>query len=142
MDFIDQKHKEFYENLLKQIEEFRKTDAYYRSFIYTLGISQVTREHFSEIFDISKKEINIDSLSANWQTATSKKVTELAFNLWNDFKYESSEDIEKNRISSDYHVSNIFSCSYAPYFYEAVKLRFPEYTKIENETENQNEEDM
>lgn len=138
MNFIDKKHREFYENFLKQIEEFRKTNVYDRSFMYTLGISQVTRRHVNEIFDIARDEINIDSLNKNWQTGKSKKVTELAFNLWNDFKYESQEDVEKNKISSDYNVSNIFSCSYAPYFYEAIKLRFPEYTQ----TPETDEEDM
>ena len=136
MNFKDKKHKEFYETTLKQMEEFRKIDVYCRSFVYTLGINQITRKHINEIFDVLRGEINIDSLTKNWQTGTSKKVTELAFNLWNDFKYESSEDMEKNRISSDYMVSNIFCCSYAPYFYEAVKLRFPEYTKTEDMEED------
>ncbi len=137
MNFIDPKHKEFYENTLKQIEEFRRTDVYYRSFVYTLGMNQVTRRHINEIFDILRGEINVDALSKSWQTGISRKVTELAFNLWNDCQYESSEAIEKNNISGNYHVSHIFSCAYAPYFYEAIKLRFPEYTKS-----NENEEDM
>ncbi len=137
MYFRDKKHKEFYENILRQIEEYRKADVYDRSFIYTLGICPVTRKHVNEIFDLSREEINIDSLNKNWQTGTSKKVTALALNLRNDFKYENSEDMEKAKISSDYHVSNIFSCSYAPYFYEAIKLRFPEYTQS-----SQDEEDM
>ena len=133
MNFIDQKHKEFYENTLKQIEEFRKTDVYYRSFIYTLGINPITRKHINEIFDLLRGEIHKDSLGKSWQTGISKKVTELAFNLWNDNLSEKQE----NQVSAEYSVSHLFGCAYAPYFYEAVKLRFPEYIK-----ENETEEDM
>ena len=137
MNFIDQKHKEFYDNTLKQIEEYRRTDVYYRSFVYTLGINQVTRKHVNEIFDVLRGEINVEALNKSWQTAISKKVTELAFHFWNDFQYASQEDMENHKIASDYQVSHMFGCSYAPYFYEAVKLRFPEYTKSA-----ENEEDM
>lgn len=126
MNFKDNKHKEFYENTLKQIEEIRKIDVYYRSFIYTLGICEITRKHVNEIFDMAGQEIKMDALNKNWQTGNSKKVTELSFNLWNDF----AGDSEKMNCQ----VSHIFSCSYAPYFYEAIKLRFPEYAKsIEGE---------
>lgn len=133
MNFINQKHKEFYENTLKQVEEFRKTDEYHHAFIYTLGINQVTRRHVNEIFDLLRGEINVNSLSKNWQTGISKKVTELAFNLWNGFPYENFE----GNCVSDFYVSNLFNCSYAPYFYEAIKLRFPEYMK-----NSQDQEDM
>ncbi len=137
MNFKDKKHKEFYEMMLNQIEEPKKSDAYYRSFFYTLGICPITRKRVNEIFDLPREEIRIDCLNKNWQTGKSKKVTQLAFNLWNDYKYEKNEDTEKNKISTDYTVSNIFGCTYAPYFYEAIKLRFPEYTKL-----NEEEEDM
>ena len=35
----------------------------------------------------------------------------------------------KKNLSANYNVSEIFSCSYAPYFYEAIRIRFPEYTR-------------
>lgn len=42
--------------------------------------------------------------------------------------YDSEEDLEKGEMSSYYNPSEIFSCSYAPYFYEGIKIRYPEYT--------------
>ena len=43
------------------------------------------------------------------------------------------------KYSSEYNPSNIFCCSYAPYFYEGIKLRFPEYTRtLQNENELEN----
>ena len=56
----------------------------------------------------------------------------MAFNLWNSCNYDSEKDVETNEISSNYNVSEIFSCIYAPYFYEEIKIRYPEYTKEQN----------
>ena len=66
---------------------------------------------------------------------SSVKVTRLAFSLWNRCNYDSEEDIENEKVSIYYNVSEIFCCSYAPYFYEAIKLRYPEYTAV-NTLEN------
>lgn len=100
--------------------------------IYTLGICETTREHFKEIFDTKKGEINLDSIESAWQTGTSAKVVRMAFNLWNhNIMYDNEEDLENEKISSYYGPSEIFCCSYAPFFYEAVKIRYPEYTEYE-----------
>lgn len=128
MKFIDNEHQKFFEEKLKELSEHGKTDVYYRTLIYTLGICETTREHFKQIFNIKKGEINIDSITSAWQTGTSAKVTRMAFSLWNRCMYDSEEDLEKGEKSSYYNPSEIFCCSYAPYFYEAVKIRYPEYT--------------
>lgn len=44
--------------------------------------------------------------------------------------FDSEEDLEKEIISEHYAPSEIFCCSYAPYFWEAIKIRYPEYTEI------------
>lgn len=129
MNFIDNEHKVFWEEKYKIIEKYSKVDAYYKSFIYTLGICEVTRIHFDEIFDIKNGEINIDCINYSWQTNTSSKVVRLAFSLWNSCNYDSTEDFEKKHLSKLYNISEIFSCSFAPFFVEAIKIRFPEYFK-------------
>ena len=58
-----------------------------------------------------------------------KKVTRLAFSLWNVCNFDREQDIENKNLSANYNVSEIFSCSYAPYFYEAIRIRYPEYTR-------------
>lgn len=126
--FINDEHQEFYEEKLNQLSKYGKTDIYYKSLVYTLGICETTRENFKKIFNIEKGEINISSICAAWQTVTSAKVTRMAFSLWNGCMYDSEEDLEKGEMSSYYNISEIFDCSYAPYFYEAVKIRYPEYT--------------
>ena len=57
----------------------------------------------------------------------------MALNLWNhSIMYDSEEDLENGHISSAYAPSEIFCCSYAPYFWEAIKIRYPEYTRFES----------
>lgn len=127
--FIDRKHKQFYEQKLKEIG---KSDVYRKALVYTLAMCETTREHFADIFNLKDGEININSLQAPYQTDSSGKVTRMAFSLWNRCNYESEEDIESHTPSIYYNPSEIFCCGYAPYFYEAIKIRYPEYTKYNN----------
>ena len=129
MHFIDNEHELFFINTLKEIHKHKRIDAYYVSLVYTLGISEVTREHFNNIFNVKEGEINIDSIEAPWQTDTSAKVTRMVFSLWNRCAYDSIEDWQNNKASSKYNPIEIFSCTYAPYFYGGVKIRYPEYTR-------------
>lgn len=131
--FIDEEHKLFYEGKLKQIGKY---DVYDKSMIYILSICSETRQHFKEIFDVENSEIKVECLNSAWQTSTSLKVCRLAFNLFNGFKYDSDEDIETHTVSKYYNVDEIFCCVYAPYFYEAIRLRYPEYTKYNNTIAN------
>lgn len=128
MKFIDYEHQKFFQEKLKELSMYGKTDVYYTSLVYTLGIAETTRNHFKEIFDVKNGEINIDSINAAWQTDTSAKVTRMAFSLWNRCIYDSTEDLEKGNKSRYYTPSEIFCCSYAPFFYEGIKIRYPEYT--------------
>lgn len=129
--FMDKYHQKFFNKKMMEAERYGKTDVYYKSLIYTLSICESTREHFEEIFDIKTSEINLDCIHTSWQTSTSMKVTRMALNLWNhSLMYDSEEDLEKEVISEHYAPSEVFCCSYAPYFYEAIKIRYPEYTEI------------
>lgn len=133
MEFIDKEHELFWKEKNLVLQEYGKTDVYYKSVVYTLGICETTRDNFNKIFDIEKGEINIDSLNDPYQTSTSEKVTRVAFSLWNRCNYDSQNDAEKGKVSTNYNISDIFCCSYAPYFYEAVKVRYPEYTRSKEE---------
>lgn len=132
LKFVDNEHKKFWNEKYLEIQKLGKTDVYYKSIIYVLGICKTTRDNFNKIFDLKNGEINIDSIQGSYQTNTSEKVTRMAFSLWNNCNYDSEKDIENKKISTDYNVSEIFSCSYAPYFYEGIKIRYPEYTREKN----------
>ncbi len=128
MKFIDKEHEEFYKEKLNEIGQ---EDVYRKALVYTLGICETTRENFTDIFNIKEGLINRDSLQRAYQTSTSMKVTRLSFSLWNSNSYDSDEDLKNGIISTHYNPSDIFCCSYAPYFYEAIKIRYPEYTGSE-----------
>lgn len=131
MEFFDNKHKQFYEQKLKEIG---KSDVYRKALVYTLGICETTREHFNNIFNLKSGEININAVTAPYQTSTSKKVTRMAFSLWNRCNYDSEQDIENDKVSTYYNPSEIFCCTYAPYFWQAIKIRYPEV--VENTKSN------
>lgn len=137
MNFINNEHELFFINTLRKLQEQKQVDVYSASLTYTLGMCEETRKNFKNIFDVEKGEINMDSIMAPWQTDTSAKVTRMAFSLWNNCMYDSEQDAEIKKSSKNYNVGEIFSCSYAPYFYEGIKIRYPEYTKeIPNDKKN------
>ena len=68
------------------------------------------------------------ALGEGWQTGSTARIVRMAFNLWNGWCYESEEDAQEGRMSEAFTPDNLFFCEFASYFYEAVKLRYPEYT--------------
>jgi len=122
--FADEMHKAFY---MRQSQKL-KPDVYLRSLIYTLGICSDTRRNFDSIYDAHERAINLEAVCHAWQTGSSLKVTRLAFQLFTDstptvFLGDTDNIDECKR----YSVSDIFCCSFAPYFIEAIYLRFPEF---------------
>lgn len=129
MVFKDNKHEEFY---YEKLEQVRYQDCYHKALIYILGISEDTRNHFSQIYDIKSGCIKTECLHEGWQTSGSVRVVRLAFNLYTDGLPGVDEYKRKNEQISEcreYSVSDIFCCSYAMYFWEGIKLRYPEYCR-------------
>ena len=123
--FADEDHKAFFMERSKKL----KPDVYLKSLIYTLGICRDTRRNFDSIYDGRRRSIIPNAIRQPWQTGSSLKVTRLAFQLYTGSTPTASlgddQDIDECR---RYSVSDIFSCSYAPYFFEAICLRYREYT--------------
>ncbi len=123
LKFIDGTHEEFYNKFVPSVGN----DVYFRPVVYLLGLTEDTRQNYRTIFNPEKKEINIEGMRNGWQTGTTMKITRLAFNLWNGMAHDSNEDFEEDKVSKYFAVDEIFCCGFAPYFYEAIKLRYPEY---------------
>lgn len=121
--FRDDRHKYDYISVLSRM---KRRDSYHMAVAYLLTLDVVIRERIEEVFDFTEDLIELKSLHRGWQTGTSQKTTRLLMNLWNgtcsEFPY--AEEVE---ISPSYAVDEIFCCGYAPYYWEAIKLRFPEY---------------
>lgn len=127
MKFIDKEHKKFYN---EKISEVDYQDSYNKSLIYLLSMNPDTRKHFNEIYNNDYNEINISSLKSSWQTSTTLNICRLAFNLFNGCANDNPKIKSMNK---EYSIENLFCTSGARYFFEAIKLRYPEYTR---ETKN------
>jgi len=125
--FADYDHLDFYDEQLVCLNP----DCYLKALIYALGICADTRRRFSSIYDAKGRCILLGSLDSEWQTGGSLKVTRLAFQLFTDgapsaFLDPGAPDVDECK---RYSVSDVFCCGFAPYFVEAIKLRYPEYMK-------------
>lgn len=128
--FMDDTHWQSFTAIITQMQQ---SDVYHMAVAYLLALDTVTRQHVSDIFDFEEDCIKLDALSKPWQTGTSCKTTRLAFNLWNGCctngdTYTDEEGYTEDLPSREYGVDAIFSCEYAPYYWQAIKIRFPEYT--------------
>ncbi len=135
MVFANEEHKKFYYEKLKQA---RYQDCYHKALIYILGISEDTRNHFSQIYDMKSRCIKTECLHQGWKTRGSVRVVRLAFNLYTNGTpgvddYESrNEQVSECR---EYSVNDIFCCGYAIYFWEGIKLRYPKYCRNQKSAE-------
>lgn len=123
MNFRDKKHEELFNELC---EKMRYSDTYHQSLAYLIALDSVCREHIPEIFNIDEDGIEPNCISKAWQTSTSKRTTRLAFNLWNGSASDITSDGEEIN-SNLYAVDEIFDCSYAPYYWQAIQIRYPQY---------------
>ena len=122
--FLEADHAAFF---LEQTEAARKAgkrvDSYFCSLVYLLGLMPETRIHFQELFHWQDWGICPEALSAGWQTGGTLRITRLAFNLWNGFGSDSQDG---GPVSEACLPDNPFCCSLMEYFFEAIRLRFPE----------------
>lgn len=127
--YRDSEHEAMFLEICGLIENL---DCYHLAVAYLLTLDVVLSEHVPDVFDLTHDCIVPDGLTKGWQTGTSKNTTRLLFNLWNnytaDFIPEEERDEDFSDKTSYYSVSEIFCCPYAPYYWQAVKLRYPEYT--------------
>lgn len=127
--FENTEHERKYYSVLKSM---KNNDCYHKSVAYLFTLDLVCFDHINSLFDFKEDIIKRNGLNESWQTETSKKTTQLTFNLWNGCctdgeTYIDSEGYEQDLTSQYYAVDEIFCCSYAPYYWEAIKLRYPEY---------------
>ena len=132
INFRNEEHQEFYNEKMKEV---RYRDCYHEALIYTLGICADTRQQFERIYDLKSGLIKPKCLHEGWQTGSSLKVVRLAFNLYTDVTptkdlYRKKD--EMLRECNEYSVSNIFCSNVAPYFWQAIQIRYPEYCKEES----------
>ncbi|MCM1184786.1 MAG: DUF6075 family protein [Roseburia sp.] len=125
--FKNDTHKKFF---LKYLPECRCGDVYHAALVYCLGIDADTRRNIKAIYDFKTGYIKTECLHEGWITSGSAKAIRMAFNLYNNgtpsvYDYDDAE--EQLTECKLYTVEDLFCCGYAKYFWQAVKVRYPEY---------------
>lgn len=125
--FKNEEHKDFYN---EYIQKCRYQDAYHKALVYCMGISEDTRNNANQIYNFKTGCVKTECLCDGWQTSGSLKITRMAFNLYCNsapsiFNYEDKD--EQLKECRRYTVEDLFCVGYARYFWEAIKIRYPEY---------------
>ena len=116
MKFYNKEHQ----NYFNEMSQKKELDVYNKCVVYLLGLTEETRKNSADIYNIEKGEINIEGLKKAWQTGTTSIICRLAFNLFNGYCGNMEEESSRN-----YTPESIFCrTEFAPYFYEAIKIRF------------------
>lgn len=116
VQFKNTEHEKRYYTALAKM---KSTDCYHRAVAYLFTLDKDYAKHIDDVFDFKEDGINPGGLHCGWQTGTSVRTTQLAFNLWSNFV----ENGEERRFTPN----EIFTSVYANYYFEAIKLRFPEH---------------
>ncbi len=125
--FRNEKHKQFF---LEYLSKCRYADVYHAALVYCLGIGDDTRKYVNSIYDFKTGYVKTECLHEGWITSGSAKIIRMAYNLYcngvpSEYDYEDLE--EKLDECKRYTVEDLFCCGYAEYFWQAIKIRYPEY---------------
>ena len=125
--FTGAEHETFFYKALTKADCF---DVYHQALFYCLGIDRDTRNHIGSIYNFSERTINTECLKEGWLTSGSGRVLRLAFNLFcNSSPSVWDEEGHEKQLKEYecYTPEDLFCCGYAKYFWQAIKLRYPEY---------------
>ena len=85
------------------------------------------------IYDFSTGQVTPECMQEEWVTSTEdpediRTVIRMAYNLYGGTPSVTESDDQLGECQK-YTAKELFGCRYAPYFWEAVKIRYPEYTE-------------
>ena len=130
--FKSKEHEKFY---TKYLEKCRYQDVYHKALdleLFPQNMDDLLAGKSASIplYDFKNGNVKPECLQEGWQTSGSVRVVRMAFNLYCNGTpsvgdYEAEEDQLKE--CQYYTVEDLFCCGYARYFWEAIKIRYPEY---------------
>lgn len=127
ISFISEAHEKFY---YEKIQKVRYADVYHKALCHCLGMNEDTRRNVGSIYDFKSGCVKPECLHEGWQTSGSEKVVRMAFNLYCngtlsvDDEQNTEEQINECR---RYTAEDLFCCCYAPYFWQAVQIRYKKF---------------
>ena len=121
--FKDEEHKgAFNKIIMDYMGKGKKVDCYVKPLFYLLTLSADTRRNFDSLFDIDKSCIKPDGVKGGWLTSSTKRLCQLSFNLFNGYTQDG-----RKKCSEEYSPYYMFANEWAPYFVQAIKLRYDSY---------------
>lgn len=117
MIFLDPAHQAFYEQAITA--EQAETDPSRKALFYCLGLTSETREHINDLYNFTRHIIKDVGLRARWQTKATRKVCNLAFNLYNGYHGRNT------CFAVDYTPWRLFDTDLRPYLFQAIDIRYP-----------------
>lgn len=119
--FISEAHKKFYYEKLKEV---RYPDVYHKALCYCLGINDDIRRNVDSIYDFKTGCVKTECLHEGWQTSGSVKVVRMVSTPSVDDYKDAEKQLNECR---QYSAEELFCCAYAPFFWQAIQIRYPEY---------------
>ncbi len=95
----------------------REDDKERQSLFYLLSLLEETRKNINDLYDFKGNSIKFQGLSKGWQTGGTRRITKLAFNLYNGWYGEDGEDY------SPLHLFGV-SDDNRKYLLESIMIRF------------------
>ena len=130
INFISKSHEKFFYEKLSQV---RYQDEYHIALVYCLGLCADTRQHIDRIYDFKSGLVKPECLRDGWITSASARVVRMAFNLYCGGTPSVKTAKRKIEECEQYSVDTLFCCCYAPFFWQAIQLRYPEYVNYNME---------
>lgn len=112
-------HKARYIELIEEYS-IEGEDPYRLSLAYLIALTTDTYNNRHRLYNKEERCIIPEGLNAAFQTGTTEKITLLAFNLFTSSTAFCSDEM-RERCTPDF----IFDSPLAPYFVEALKIRYP-----------------
>jgi hypothetical protein len=126
--FKDAQHEIFFYWGLAMAGDIDKST---QALMYTIGLSKETRDNIKLIYNFKEKRIETGFKDKKWADYNTSCIFRMAYNLYMELvpvKFgDGGDPMEKVREFSKYTPNIFFRNIYAPYFWEAIKLKFPEY---------------
>lgn len=117
MIFLDPAHQTFYEQAVSA--EQAEAEPARKALFYCLGLTPQTRDHINDLYNFHSHVIKDAGLRARWQTKETRKVCNLAFNLYNGYTGRNG------LYTMDFTPWRLFDTPLQAYFFHAINIRFP-----------------
>ena len=125
INFINQEHYDFYKSKVQELNLYNDRER--RALIYVLSLTANCRKNFKDCFE--GYYIKPDALKHPWVTSDDARAIRFGFGLFSDDlpTVDVCSANRRLREARRYNASDLFCCRLAPYFCEAIKIRYPEY---------------